>query len=95
MSEYVIAIIAVLVVAVIAAVTIWVLQLKYKKDKATWEQIAEDSYNRGKDEVSEILKSTCDQIQEDKAKLLELSDRELLIETMLALGSYGRRIDRM
>lgn len=69
--------------------------MKYKKDKAKWEQIAENNYEQGKDEAYEIVKSTCDQIEEDKTKLSELSDHELLIEIMLALGSYGRRIDRI
>lgn len=95
MNEYVIAIVAGLVVAVIAAAAIWIFYMKYKKDREMWKQIAEDSYNRGKDEASEIVRSTCDQIEEDKAKLAELSDRKLLIDIMLALGSYGRRLDRI
>lgn len=95
MNEYVIAIVTGLVVSIIAAAAIGIFYLKYIKDKATWKQIAEDSYTRGKDEASEIVRSTCDQIEDDKTKLSELTDRELLIDIMLALGSYGRRIDRI
>ena len=95
MNEYLLAVVVGLVVTSISAFAIWILCLKYKKNKAVWAQIAEDSYIRGKDEASEIIKSTCDQIEDDKNRLSGLSDRELLVETMLALGTYGRRIDRI
>lgn len=95
MNEYVIAIITGITMAAIATIAIWILHLKHKKDRAKWEQIAENNYEQGKDEAYKIVRSTCDQIEEDKTKLSELSDRELLIETMLALGSYGRRIDHI
>lgn len=95
MNEYIIAIVTGLFISIIAAAAIGIFYLKYRKDKATWKQIAEDSYTRGKDEAAEIVRSTCDQIEDDKAKLSDLTDRELLIDIMLALGAYGRRIDRI
>lgn len=95
MDEFVVALITSVIVGGVAAVVICVLTLLHKKEKQRWEKIAEDSYNRGKDDASDIVKSTYDQIESDKEKLCQLTDRELLIETMLALGSYGRRIDRV
>ena len=95
MNEYAVAIITGLIVTGISAAAMWLLIWHFKKEKAKWEQIADDSYARGKDEASETIRMTCDQIEEDKAKLAELSDRDLLIQIMLALGSYGRRLDRM
>ena len=36
-----------------------------------------------------------DKIQDDKIKLKEMSDRELMTETLIALAGYGRRLDRI
>ena len=95
MNQYMPAIIVALVMIAISALSIWIIHLRHTQEKKKWEQIAADNYARGKDEGDEIVRSTCDKIEEDKLKLADLTDRELLVEMMLALGSLGRRMDRM
>lgn len=87
------AIITGLIIASIAAGIIWLIIHLNKKEIAKLKQFADENYNRGKGEATKIIRETCDKIEDDKTKLEILTDRELLIETMLALGSYGRRID--
>lgn len=95
MNGYISAIIVGVIIAAICAAIIYLLTVRHKEEKQKWEQIAEDNYARGKDEASDIIRETCDKIEEDKEKISQLSDREILVETMLALGSYGRRLDRI
>ena len=95
MNEYIRAILTGLVVSGISSIAIWILTLKHKKDKLEWERKIDDSYTRGKDDASEMLRTTYDQIEEDKNKLDALTDRELLVQIMMALGTYGRRMDRI
>jgi chromosome segregation ATPase len=95
MDKYIYAIVTGVVALVICAIAIWIMTLKHKKEQQQWEKIAEDNYTKGKEESADIIRETCDRIEEDKEKLAQLSDRELLVEIMLALGTYARRIDRM
>ena len=95
MEGFVAALITGLVVVCISAVVIWCMLKQHNTEKQRWEQIAVDSFNRGKDEATETMRKTCDRVEEDKIKLSELADRELLIDTMLALAAHGRRLDRI
>ncbi|MBE5866117.1 MAG: hypothetical protein E7292_07890 [Lachnospiraceae bacterium] len=91
--EYIIIIVSILLVA--AIILIIVGAFKYKKDKEKWSIEAEDSFKRGKEEAADFIRMTMDKVQEDKTKLEAMSEKELLVETMLVLGGYGRRLDRM
>lgn len=71
------------------------LVIKLFQMKKSIEQIATDNFRKGKEEAADFVRLTIDKVQEDKNKLNEMSDKELLIETMLALGGYGRRLDRI
>lgn len=95
MAEYTPIIVTVLICTVVCIAAIWLQNTKYKQAQRKWERIAEDNYHRGKDDASQLLRETYDKIEEDKNKLSLLSDRELILQILLALGSYGRRLDRM
>lgn len=71
------------------------LLIKLSKTKKNIEQVASDNLKRGREEAADFVRCTMDKVQDDKNKLNEMSDRELLIETMLALAGYGRRLDRI
>ena len=84
------------IVAAIAVVVIAVLfYTLHKREKAMWKQVAEDNYNRGKGDGAEEAKVFYDQIEEERERLEALTEKELLVQTMLALGSYARRMDRV
>lgn len=95
MNEWLVALLSGMIVALIAAIIIWFLIQKNNQDREKWKQIANDNFFKGKDSVSDIVRETCDKIEEDREKLSKMSDRELMVEIMLALGSYSRRIDRI
>lgn len=80
---------------VLCVMAIAVIILKYKKDKIRWKQEVDDNFRRGKEEATDVIRMTIDKVQDDKSKLVTMSEKDLMIETMLALGGYGRRIDRI
>lgn len=82
-------------IAVLCMAVIVVLLIKLSKTNKKVEQIAADNLKRGKEEAAEFVRLTMDKVQEDKNRLNEMSDRELMIETMLALAGHGRRLDRI
>lgn len=88
-------IIAIIILSIIAVAVIITLILKYKNDIRKLEQMSNENYQKGKDEVTEILKNTIDKIADDKIKFNSMSEKELMVETMIALGSYSRRLDRI
>lgn len=71
------------------------LVFKYKKDKEKWIRNSEESFNRGKETAADVVRMTMDRIQEDKKRFAEMDFRDLQVEMMLALCSYGRRMDRI
>ena len=83
------------VIAVLCVAGIILLMIKLSKIKKNVEQIAADNLKKGKEEAADFIRLTIDKVQEDKNKLNEMSDRELMIETMLALAGHGRRLDRI
>lgn len=95
MDQYILAIITGVCVLVICGITFIIFFLLFRKERKKWEQFAEEKYIQGKEEGNTIIRNTIDQIEEDKAKLSQMPDRELLVEIMLALGSQGRRLDRV
>ena len=95
MDQYMLALITGVSILAICAIAFVVFFLLFRKEREKWEQYAEAKYAQGKEEANNIIRNTIDQIEEDKTRLLQLSDRELLVEIMLALGSQGRRLDRV
>ena len=95
MGGYIDAIITGLVTAAICGIVICCLVIRQKRDRQKWKRIAEDNYSKGKDAGSDVLRATCDKIEDDRKQLAEQSEKDLLIEIMLALSSCGRRMDRM
>lgn len=95
MGTYLDAVITGLAVLLICTVVFLYLQLKHARDRREWEKLAEENYLLGKGEFSEFLRETCDRIAEDTDALAHRSDRELLLQILLTLGSYERRMDRM
>ena len=87
--------IVITVIAVFCVAGIVYLMIRLSKTKKSVEQIAADNLKRGKEEASDFIRLTLDKVQEDKNKLNEMSDRDLMIETMLALSGHGRRLDRI
>ena len=71
------------------------LRQKAKADASRWRRTAEQRYKEGRSEASEMLRSAVDQIADDKVRLGAMSERDLMTEAMLALGSLARRMDRM
>lgn len=69
--------------------------LKYKRDKNKWALEVEDSFQKGKFEGEEVVRTTIDKITEDKLKWGTMCEKDLIVEALLALGTYGRRLDRM
>lgn len=88
-------IIAIIVICVIFVSAIIIIVFKNNNHIKKLEQIANDNYKKGKDEVTEILKNTIDKIADDRVKFDSMSEKELMVETMITLGSYGRRLDRI
>jgi len=95
MEAYEYIILTVLICAVISAAIIWILTMKHRKEQRKWERVAQDNYTRGQDDASQLLRDTYDKIEADRNQLSILSDREILMQIMEALGSYGRRLDRV
>lgn len=83
------------VIAVLCGAGIIFLLIKLSATKKSVEQIAADNLKKGKEEAADFIRITMDKVQEDKSKLNEMSDRELMIETMLALAGHSRRLDRI
>lgn len=84
-----------IVFCVLCIATLVLLFLKYVNDKTRWKEEAEERFKAGKEEAASIIRMTMDQIQTDRGKFVGMSEKELMVETMMALGSYGRRIDRI
>lgn len=95
MAEYLPVILTALICTLTAAVVVLIQNAKHEKQLRKLERRNEDSYSRGLDDASSLLRETCDSIETEKQRLAVLSDRELLLEILLALGSCGRRMDRM
>ena len=95
MGEYGYAVITGLIIICLCTVIICVLMIRQREERQKWKKIAADNYARGQDEASELLKATCDKIEQERQRLEEQSEKDLLVEIMLALGSYGRRLDRI
>lgn len=83
------------ILLLVSIVFIAVLVLKGKRDKIRAEEKAEERYQKGRQEVTDIMKMTMDQIQDDRKKLSAMPEKDIMIEAMVALGGYGRRLDRM
>lgn len=83
------------IIAVLCAAGIVFLSIKLSETKRSVEQIAADNLKRGKEEAADFIKLTIDKVQEDKNKINEMSDRELMAEAVLALAGHGRRLDRI
>ncbi len=90
-----IALICMGVLFLLALMLVAVLVFKYKKDKEKWIRNSEESFNRGKETAADIVRMTMDRVQEDKKRFIEMDFRDLQVEMMLALCSYGRRMDRI
>ena len=71
------------------------LFLKYKKEKQHWSTVADENLRKGQDEAAEIIKRTIDTVNEDRRTVEKMSEKQLLVEIMLALGGQNRRFDRM
>jgi len=95
MGQYTDAIITGLVITLISTLILFSLILKHMKDRRKWERIAEENYTLGRDEASQVLRETCDRIQENRNFWKDRTDRELLTELLLTLDSQSRRLDRM
>ena len=95
MGEYGYAIVTGLITVSVCGVILCCLIIRQQRERQKWKKIAADNYSRGQDEASELLKSTCDRIEQERQRLEETSEKDLLVDSMLALGSYGRRIDRI
>ena len=95
MGEYGYAVITGLIIICLCTVIICVLMIRQREERQKWGGVAADNYARGQDEASELLKATCDKIEQERQRLEEQSEKDLLVEIMLTLGSYGRRLDRI
>lgn len=96
MEEYYGNILVILLVVIAVMVIVFIVIIMWwKNDKVKWEEKAQECYKRGKEEADEVIRITIDKIQDDKKKLSEMTEKELMVETMLVLGSYGRRLDRI
>lgn len=83
------------VISILCVAGITILLVKLIKTNKKIEQIAADNLKRGKEEAADFMRLTMDKVQEDKNRLNGMSDKELMIETMLALAGHGRRLDRI
>ena len=59
------------------------------------KEIEASAFQNGKNEANRELRETVDKIEENRGKYVSMTEKELLVETMMALASYGRRIDRI
>lgn len=95
MEPYLIFVIVLLLTVLAFLAVIRFRSAGYEKEIRRLQKAAEDSYTRGRDEASELLRRTCDKIEEERGNLEICSDRELMIRIMLSMGSFGRRMDRI
>lgn len=95
MEPYAAAIITGLGLTLVASLVIFVLIVRNMRNQRKWERIAEDQYRLGRDEAAQLLRDTCDKITRDREQLEGRTEKELLIQTLLTLDSYSRRMDRL
>lgn len=68
---------------------------KCEEIKREMTEHAENRYKAGKQDAVDVIRTTIDTIQNDKEEFEKMDEKNLLVETMLALGSYARRLDRI
>lgn len=73
----------------------YLLSQKSRADAARWKRIADQKYKEGRSEASQILRAAVDQITDEKSRITQMTDRELLTEAVLGIAGLGRRLDRV
>ena len=88
--------ISVLSLALISVGFFTIIQhFKHKKEKAIWENLTEEKIHQIKSESTEYIRNTIDKISSTAQEYATKSDRDMLMSIILALDTYGRRIDRI
>ena len=81
----------------LALVSLTVIIILFVKSRKKWKLNSQNQYLNGKEdgkkEAVSIIKETINSIENDKNKLNQMSEKELMVSTMMALASYGRRLD--
>lgn len=87
----------VLGIIVLLSISLTVTIILFVKSRKKWMQNSQDQYLKGKEEGKTeavgIINETINRIEDDKNKLNQMSEKELMVSTMMALASYGRRLD--
>lgn len=80
-----------LLIALVVTIIVFV------KSRNKWMLNSQNQYLKGKEdgktEAISIINATINSIENDKNKLNQMSEKELMVSTMMALASYGRRLD--
>jgi predicted nucleic acid-binding Zn-ribbon protein len=84
-------------IIVLLAISLTVTIILFVKSRKKWLLNSQNQYlkgrEEGKTEAVGIINETINRIENDRDKLNQMSEKELLVSTMMALASYGRRMD--
>lgn len=82
---------------VLLAISLTVTIIVFVKSRKKWKEVSYNQYLKGKEEgkteAVSIINATINSIESDRNKLNQMSEKELMVSTMMALASYGRRLD--
>lgn len=88
--------IIVLLLALIAVGVVLIIQFfKHKREKLEWEREAQEKCSQLNSELNEYIRNTYDNISDNSKDYENKSEREILMDVIMALATYGRRIDRI
>lgn len=84
-------------IIVLLTISLTVTIILFVKSRKKWLLNSQNQYlkgrEEGKTEAVGIINKTINRIENDRDKLNQMSEKELLVSTMMALASYGRRMD--
>ena len=84
-------------ILVLLLISLTVTIVIFIKSRKKWKLDSENQYIKGKEDgktdAISVINATINSIENDKNKLNQMSEKELMVSTMMALASYGRRLD--
>lgn len=96
-KTFLIIMIALIGILFILSIALTVTIILFVKSRNKWKQTSENQYIKGKEdgktEAISVINSTINKIEDDKDKLNQMSEKQLMVSTMMALAGYGRRLD--
>ncbi len=75
------------------AILILYLRQEKKRNEVKWKEEAEAQFCRGHEAAEQIAREAVEKVRTDKEKYSEMEEKELLLEVLLSLGTYERRLD--